>query len=87
MDIPFSPILEVEESIRLFTERDPALLATDIPSGAGPLTMLRAPFEIDGERPCHPRGAPALGADTDAVLGGLGLSPSDIQGLREQSIV
>ena len=49
--------------------------------------MLRAPFEIDGERPCHPRGAPALGADTDAVLGGLGLSPSDIQGLREQSIV
>ena len=33
VDIPFSPILEVEESIRLFTERDPALLATDIPSG------------------------------------------------------
>jgi crotonobetainyl-CoA:carnitine CoA-transferase CaiB-like acyl-CoA transferase len=87
VDIPYSPILEIEEALQLFTQRQPGLLAEGIPSAAGPLTMLRAPFEIDGERPCHPVGAPSLGADTDAVLGKLGLSETDIAALRQEGIL
>jgi crotonobetainyl-CoA:carnitine CoA-transferase CaiB-like acyl-CoA transferase len=87
VDIPFSPILEIEESLELFTQAQASLLAEGIPSAAGPLTMLRAPFEIDGERPCHPVGAPSLGADTDAVLGRLGLTLTEIGALRQQGIV
>jgi formyl-CoA transferase len=35
----------------------------------------------------HRRNAPALGQDTDAVLRELGLSPAQIQGLKDQGIV
>ena len=62
-------------------------LASDVPSNAGPITMLRAPFTIDGERPAHPQGAPTLGEHTEPVLTGLGLSGDDISDLRRQGIV
>jgi formyl-CoA transferase len=35
----------------------------------------------------HHRNAPALGQDTDAVLHELGLSPAQIQGLKDRGIV
>ena len=35
----------------------------------------------------HRRNAPALGQDTDAVLQELGLSPAQIQGLKDKGIV
>jgi formyl-CoA transferase len=35
----------------------------------------------------HRRNAPALGQDTDAVLRELGLTPAQIQGLRDKGIV
>ena len=35
----------------------------------------------------HRHNAPALGQDTDAVLRELGLSPAQIQGLRDKGIV
>ena len=35
----------------------------------------------------HRRNAPSLGQDTDAVLQELGLTPEQIQGLRDKGIV
>jgi crotonobetainyl-CoA:carnitine CoA-transferase CaiB-like acyl-CoA transferase len=86
-DVPVAPVLEMEESIEFFTERNPGLYIDGIPSEAGDLRMLRAPFEIDGERPFHPLGAPALGQHTDEVLLEEGYTQEEIDGFREQRIV
>jgi crotonobetainyl-CoA:carnitine CoA-transferase CaiB-like acyl-CoA transferase len=86
-DVPVAPVLEMEESLAFFTERNPGLTADGIPSEAGELRMLRAPFEIDGERPYHPRGAPALGQHTDELLLEAGYSQAEIDGFRELRII
>lgn len=86
-DVPVAPVLEMEESIDFFTERNPALYADGIPSEAGTLRMLRAPFEIDGERPFHPLGAPALGEHTDEVLLDEGYTREEIDGFRERQVI
>jgi crotonobetainyl-CoA:carnitine CoA-transferase CaiB-like acyl-CoA transferase len=86
-DVPVAPVLEMEESIEFFTERNPGLYTDGIPSEAGDLRMLRAPFEIDGERPFHPMGAPALGQHTDEVLLEEGYTQEEIDGFRERRVV
>jgi crotonobetainyl-CoA:carnitine CoA-transferase CaiB-like acyl-CoA transferase len=77
----------MEESIAFFTENNPGIYVDGIPSNAGEIRMLRAPFEIDGERPFHPMGAPALGQHTDEVLLEEGYTQEEIDGLRERGIV
>lgn len=86
-DVPFSPVLEFEESLELFGRLDPGLLVTEVPSNAGPITMLRSPFAIDGERPSHPQGAPTLGEHTESVLAGLGLTSAQIDELRRDNVI
>jgi crotonobetainyl-CoA:carnitine CoA-transferase CaiB-like acyl-CoA transferase len=86
-DVPVAPVLEMEESIEFFTERNPGLATDGIPSEAGDIRMLRAPFEIDGERPFHPMGAPALGQHTDEVLLEEGYTQEDIDRFRERQII
>jgi crotonobetainyl-CoA:carnitine CoA-transferase CaiB-like acyl-CoA transferase len=86
-DVPVAPVLEMEESLEFFTEHNPGLYTDGIPSEAGDLRMLRAPFEIDGQRPCHPMGAPALGQHTDEVLLEEGYTQREIDGFRERRIV
>jgi len=86
-DVPVAPVLEMEESLEFFTENNPEIYVDAIPSNAGEIRMLRAPFEIDGERPYHPRGAPALGEHTDEVLVEIGFTQEQIDDLRARSIV
>jgi crotonobetainyl-CoA:carnitine CoA-transferase CaiB-like acyl-CoA transferase len=86
-DVPVAPVMEMEESLAFFTEHNPDLYVDGIPSNAGEIRMLRAPFEIDGERPFHPLGAPSLGEHTDEVLLETGYTQDEINGLRERSIV
>jgi succinate---hydroxymethylglutarate CoA-transferase len=50
------------------------------------MRMLANPIRLDGQRPAL-RPGPALGADTDAVLSGAGLTPDEIAALREQGII
>ena len=42
---------------------------------------------VDGARPQTHRPAPALGADSDVVLEGLGIGPEEIAGLRARGII
>lgn len=86
-DVPFSPVLEVEEGIELFAGLQKNLVVDGVPSNAGPIRMLRAPFEIDGERPTHPQGAPALGEHTDAAMTKLGFSTAEIAQMRTAGVV
>jgi 2-methylfumaryl-CoA isomerase len=63
----------------------PLLAEIDQP-GVGPLLAPGSPLATDGTT--GPRPAPALGADTAAVLTGLlGLSAADIQALTERGII
>jgi crotonobetainyl-CoA:carnitine CoA-transferase CaiB-like acyl-CoA transferase len=86
-DVPVAPVLEMEESIAYFTELNPDLVVGGIPSNAGEIRMLRAPFEIDGERPFHPLGAPALGEHTNEVLLEAGFAQAEIDGFRTRGVV
>ncbi|HVW42775.1 MAG TPA: CoA transferase [Amycolatopsis sp.] len=86
-DVPVAPVLEMEESLAYFTENNENIYAEDIPSNAGPLRMLRAPFEIDGERPYHPVGAPALGEHTTEILAEEGYTAEEIEGLRSRGVI
>jgi 2-methylfumaryl-CoA isomerase len=64
---------------------NPLLAEIDQP-GVGPLLAPGSPLAMDGAT--GPRPAPALGADTGAVLTGLlGLSAGDVQALAERGIV
>lgn len=86
-DVPFSPVLEVEEAVEFFGGLQPSLIAEDVPSNAGPIRMLRAPFEIDGERPTHAQGAPSLGEHTHEVLQRLGVSKAELDSMRTEGII
>jgi crotonobetainyl-CoA:carnitine CoA-transferase CaiB-like acyl-CoA transferase len=86
-DVPVAPVLEMEESMKFFTEHNSDLYVDGIPSNAGEIRMLRAPFEIDGERPYHPMGAPSLGEHTDEVLLEAGFSQEEINNLRTREVI
>lgn len=51
------------------------------------LRVIAPPLSYDGERLALRRPAPALGADTDAVLAELGLGPAEIEALRTRGTV
>jgi crotonobetainyl-CoA:carnitine CoA-transferase CaiB-like acyl-CoA transferase len=57
------------------------------PDGRGTFDTVAVPIRIRGAD-IGPQGtAPELGADTDAVLGDLGLSAAEIEGLRSEGII
>jgi crotonobetainyl-CoA:carnitine CoA-transferase CaiB-like acyl-CoA transferase len=59
----------------------------DYPDGRGTFETLAVPIRIEGAD-IGPQGtAPELGADTDAVLGELGLSEEEIAGLRDAGTI
>lgn len=70
--VPFSRVLSLEKSLEQSADGDPDMFVDDLPSCAGSIRMLRAPFTIDGVRPCHPRGAPGLGEHNSEVLSEIG---------------
>jgi crotonobetainyl-CoA:carnitine CoA-transferase CaiB-like acyl-CoA transferase len=50
------------------------------------LKVLANPIRLDGARLAN-RAAPLLGADTDTVLGEVGLSTAEIAALRDQGVL
>ncbi len=85
--VPAAPVYDVGQA-----------LSSDFVSGTGrvaefgrreggtPVTMLTGAIRVDGEGPpC--RAAPVLGADTAAVLGGVGVSEDMLADLRARKIV
>jgi crotonobetainyl-CoA:carnitine CoA-transferase CaiB-like acyl-CoA transferase len=54
--------------------------------GGAPVRMLTGPVRVDGRLP-PTTAAPALGADTDAVLGRLGLDAQAIASLRGKGTI
>ncbi|MBV9291939.1 MAG: CoA transferase, partial [Frankiales bacterium] len=67
----------------------PQLVARDrwrtVATPAGEVRAIRSAVEPVGESPMLP--VPALGADTDRILGELGLTDDDIHELRRRGVV
>lgn len=84
--MPVSPVYGLDQALD-----NPYLAATGMIDSVshpdrGELRVLANPIRIDGERLPN-RAAPLLGADTDAVLGELGLDEAEVAALRAKGVV
>jgi itaconate CoA-transferase len=84
-DIPYGAVNEVAEFVD-----HPQLSARDrwreVDTPAGKLRAIVPPIDLEG-MPSRMGPIPAVGADTDAILAGLGYPAETIAGLREQGVV
>jgi CoA:oxalate CoA-transferase len=63
------------------------LQSAAVPGRAEAVTLVNAGFVADRDGPALQRGVPALGADTDAVLGEAGYSETEIAELRRRGTI
>jgi len=70
--VPCAPMQTVDQVV---THPQTAALAMIQPSPDGRITLMGLPFSIDGVRPAFRTAPPALGNDTEAVLGPYGALP------------
>jgi succinate--hydroxymethylglutarate CoA-transferase len=83
--VPAAPVHDVEAALENAFVADSDRVRTADHAGRE-IRLLGGPIRCPGdETPC--RAAPALGADTDDVLGGAGFTPAEIARLREAGIV
>lgn len=82
--VPAAPVLDIAQSLENPFVRDSDRVADFVyPDGSSGVRMLTGPVRIGGET-LPTRTAPALGADTEDVLGRIGIGPERIAALREQ---
>lgn len=81
VDCCVTPVLRLEESLA-----DAHVRARGMVVEAGGLRQFAPPVRLAGHAPRFTP-APAAGADCDALLGKLGLSSEEIEGLRERGVV
>lgn len=86
-DIPAAPILTLAGQLASAHAQARELVAELPHHRLGRAPVVGQPLRFDGAKPLAPTGAPALGADTRAVLDGLGLSADQIAGLVAAGIV
>jgi crotonobetainyl-CoA:carnitine CoA-transferase CaiB-like acyl-CoA transferase len=85
-EVPAAPILTLAQALDNPYARDSGVVATtDHPAKPG-FRAVANPVRVDGARAAlHP--APALGADTTAILHGLGIGDDEIAALRAKGVV
>ncbi|TAK17373.1 MAG: CoA transferase [Rhizorhabdus sp.] len=87
IDIPFGPVLDMEEMFDDPHVRHRQMLQTVEHPVEGTIPQLGFPVKYSGT-PCTIRSAPPLlGEHTDAILSGIGLSPERIRALRSDGVV
>ena len=83
--VPCGPVNTVDQ---VFAERQAIHRGLTVEQSradlATPIRTVASPIRVDGETCTHPAAPPALGQDTDAVLGALGL---DVAALRARGVV
>ena len=84
--IPCAPVLSMAEALDNPFFRERGGVATLSHPAYGPMKLVDNPIRLDGERLPGAAG-PALGADTDAVLAGIGFTPGEIAALRADGAV
>ena len=82
--VPAAPVNDVAAALEE-ARSDGRVIAVDHPARAG-FEMMANPIRLDGE--AHPaRPAPALGADSEAVLADIGYDPARIAALRDEGVI
>jgi succinate--hydroxymethylglutarate CoA-transferase len=84
--VPAAPIYDVTQALENPWVKGSARIESIPVAGGAPLSLLTNPLRGDG-LPLAGRPAPALGADTDAVLAAAGYSAEAIAGLRAAGVV
>jgi len=83
--VPAAPVYDVKAALENPFVMDEGRVRT-IPHPSGSIRLLASPITCPGEEtPCH--AAPAMGADTDAVLSEAGFTPAEIAQLREAGAI
>jgi succinate--hydroxymethylglutarate CoA-transferase len=83
--VPTAPVHDVREALENpFVTEEGRVRTVD--HASGPIRLLAPSIRCPGEElPCRP--APAMGADTDDILGDLGFAPAEISDLRQAGVV
>ncbi|MEL7262740.1 MAG: CoA transferase [Pseudomonadota bacterium] len=87
--VPAGPVLDVPDILAHPQVRDRDFLArfSDTPGVPDAIELVRIGAMIDGARPSVDSPPPALGQDTDAVLGALGYTADQIEALRAGGVI
>lgn len=84
--VPVAPVRTLAQALDSpYVAATGGIQAVDHPARPG-LRVLSSPIRLDGERPVA-RPAPGLGADTEAILGELGLGAAEVAALRAEGVV
>lgn len=84
--MPVSPVHSLDQALDNPFAHATGMVATVAHPDREDLKVLGSPFRVSGERPPL-RAAPLLGADTDAVLAGLGYDDAEVAQLRHEGVV
>jgi formyl-CoA transferase/CoA:oxalate CoA-transferase len=84
--VPSAPVNTVADALA-----DPHVVAAglvvDSTHDGQPIRVVGSPYLVDGVRPAVRSGPPAIGADTDEILTGLGMTPAEVEDLRGRGVV
>ena len=84
--VPCGPVLTVPQILQSEQVQGRALIA-DVEAQQETLRLTASPVRMDGARPCPDTPPPELGAHTRDVLGGLGLSATEIKTLKAEGVI
>jgi crotonobetainyl-CoA:carnitine CoA-transferase CaiB-like acyl-CoA transferase len=84
--VPCAPVLTRTELIEHPQILENDILIETVHPQAGRLRQTRPAARFEGTPTGNPRGAPELSADTDEILGELGLSPEEIAAMRQAGV-
>ncbi len=87
--VPAGPVMDVASILQHPVIAERGLLATfpDAPGVGRDISVVRTGIKMDGAAPSVTTPPPELGADTEAVLGELGLTADEIAALRESGAI
>ncbi len=87
--VPAGPVMDVASILQHPVIAERGLLATfpDAPGVGRDISVVRTGIKLDGAAPSVTTPPPELGADTETVLGELGLTADEIAALRESGAI